>query len=98
MFFSWAVEPSGEPKKLKFSVVTVMATYKGKVVGKVVVLEEGVELPEGAIVEVRLLSEQLTPSITERRQALQRILAMNLPVSDWEQMEDEIIKGAIERW
>ncbi len=73
-----------------------MTVYKGKVVGKVVVLEEGVELPEGAVVEVRLLSEPLSPSASERRRALQRLLSMNLPVSDWEQMEDEIIKGAIE--
>ena len=31
-----------------------------------------------------------------RHQALQRLLAMNLPVADWDQMEQEIIRGAIE--
>lgn len=31
-----------------------------------------------------------------RHQALQRLLAMNLPVADWDQMEQEIVRGAIE--
>jgi hypothetical protein len=31
-----------------------------------------------------------------RQAALEKILALNLPVSDWEEMEEEIIAGAIE--
>lgn len=70
---------------------------KGKVVGRTVLLEEGAELPEGADVEVRLLQEgPATTSRQRKQQALARLLSMNLPVSDWEQMENEIIAGAIE--
>ncbi len=29
-----------------------------------------------------------------RRKALQRLLSLESPVADWEQMEDEIIRGA----
>lgn len=72
-------------------------TYKGKVISKVIVLEEGIELPEGAIVEVRLLSPLTASPEADRQQALQRLLVMQLPVADWEQMEDEIIRGAMER-
>jgi hypothetical protein len=70
---------------------------KGKVVGKTVILEDGAELPEGARVEVRLLPEVASPlSDDERQQILQRLFAMNLPVADWEQMEEEIIRGALQ--
>jgi hypothetical protein len=70
---------------------------KGKVVGKTVLLEDGAELPEGATVEVRLLSGGERETSRQRKQeALARLLCMNLPVSDWEQMENEIIAGAIE--
>jgi len=30
-----------------------------------------------------------------RREALQRLLSLEAPVADWEQMEEEIIRGAI---
>ena len=30
----------------------------------------------------------------QRRAALQRLLSLEAPVADWEQMEDEIIRGA----
>jgi hypothetical protein len=71
--------------------------YKGTVVGKSVVLEEGAKLPDGATVEVRLVSDQPPPtSGEERERALQRLLSLNLPVDDWERMEDEIIRGATE--
>jgi hypothetical protein len=70
---------------------------KGRVVGKTVLLEEGAELPEGATVEVRLLREGDAKTSRQRKQeALARLLSMNLPVGDWEQMENEIIAGAIE--
>ncbi len=70
---------------------------KGTVVGKSVILEEGAELPDGAVVEVRLVSER-DPSTTddERERALQRLFSLNLPVDDWEKMEDEIARGATE--
>lgn len=70
---------------------------RGKVVGRTVLLEEGVELPEGAIVEVRCLPDRVSPtSDDERQRALQRLLALNLPVDDWEKMEEEIVRGALE--
>ncbi len=36
------------------------------------------------------------PPAHVRQEALQRLLALNLPVADWEQMEEEIIRGAVE--
>jgi hypothetical protein len=71
--------------------------YKGKVVGKSVILEEGAELPDGATVEVRLIPDRVSPiSDDERQRALQRLFSLNLPVDDWEKMEDEIARGAME--
>lgn len=32
-----------------------------------------------------------------RRAALRNLLALNAPVADWQQMEQEIVQGAIER-
>jgi hypothetical protein len=70
---------------------------KGRVVGKTVILEEGAELPDGATVEVRLVPDRVAPTDDDERQrALQRILSLNLPVDDWERMEDEIARGATE--
>lgn len=34
--------------------------------------------------------------VNERQAALERLLALQLPVADWEQMEQEIIRGAVE--
>lgn len=34
---------------------------------------------------------------SRRRIALQNLLALNAPVADWQQMEQEIIQGAVER-
>jgi len=36
------------------------------------------------------------PPAHVRHEALQRLLALNLPVADWEQMEQEIVRGAVE--
>ena len=75
----------------------ITLSWKGTVVGKSVILEEGAELPDGAVVEVRLVAER-DPSTTddERERALRRLLSLNLPVDDWEKMEDEIVRGATE--
>ena len=35
-------------------------------------------------------------TLDRRRAALGRLLALNAPVTDWEQMEEEIIKGSLE--
>ncbi len=61
-----------------------------------VVLDEGSDLPEGADVEIRVCAprRRQQPSQAEREDALRRLLSMNLPVADWPQMEDEIIRGA----
>jgi hypothetical protein len=70
---------------------------RGKVVGGTVLLEAGAELPEGATVEVRCVPERAsTTSVEERQRALQRLLSLNLPVDDWEKMEQEITQGAVE--
>ena len=73
-------------------------TCKGIVKGSIVALEEGATLPDGALVEILLLAElagALAP-LDKRQAALNRILSLQLPVADWEQMEEEIIKGATE--
>src|SRR5688572_8152128 len=36
------------------------------------------------------------PPVGERQEALERLLSLELPVADWEQMEQEIIRGAVE--
>ena len=37
------------------------------------------------------------PTTDERHGALKRLLAQQLPASDWEQMEEESIRGAVDR-
>lgn len=68
-------------------------TYKGVVKGKVVVLEEGANLPDGTKVEVLLLDRPsgMLPDLDKRHTALNQLLSLQLPVADWEQMEEEII-------
>ncbi len=59
-------------------------------------------LRERETVEIEIRSPQSVsernpvPSADAKQQALQRLLAMNLPVANWDQMEQEIIRGAIE--
>lgn len=74
------------------------------------IYENGVLFPERALplkehekVEIvihKTASEQsdapLTPPIDARMAALQRLLSLELPVADWEQMEQEISRGAVE--
>jgi hypothetical protein len=70
---------------------------RGKVVGKTVILEDGVELPEGATVEVRWVPDHVpTTSEEDRQHALRRLFSLNLPVDDWEKMEEEVARGAME--
>jgi len=66
------------------------------VVGKTILLESEVGLPDGAHVEVEIRFQPSAETVAKRQQALQRLLAMNLPVADWEQMEQEIVQGAID--
>jgi predicted DNA-binding antitoxin AbrB/MazE fold protein len=79
--------------------LTVSATY-----------ENGVLLPERALPlkeheKVQIVihtifpgrdDSPLTPSIDARMTALRRLLSLELPVADWEQMEEEITRGAVE--
>jgi predicted component of type VI protein secretion system len=69
---------------------------QGRVVGRTIVLESELGLPDGAPVEVEIRFHLPAETIVQRQQALQRLLSMNLPVADWEQMEQETIQGAIE--
>ena len=80
-------------------IITVAATY-----------ENGVLLPERALplkeheqVELMIHTTSTghedipwTPPVDARMAALQRLLSLELPVADWEQMEQEIIEGAVE--
>jgi hypothetical protein len=71
-------------------------TCWGQVVGKTIVLESELGLPDGAQVEVEIRLHLSAETLAQRQQALQRLFSMNLPVADWEQMEQETIRGAIE--
>jgi hypothetical protein len=71
-------------------------TCRGQVVGKTIVLESELGLPDGAQVEVEIRLHLPAETLAQRQQALQRLFSMNLPVANWEQMEQETIRGAIE--
>ena len=78
--------------------ITVEATYENGM------LRPAQQLPlrEHETVEIQIRTSQgiseptMASPADVRHQALQRLLAMNLPVADWDQMEQEIIRGAIE--
>lgn len=74
------------------------------------IYEKGVLLPERALplkehekVEIVIHTSlpggghtPSTPPVDTRMAALQRLLSRELPVADWEQMEQEITRGAVE--
>jgi len=68
---------------------------RGQIKGQTIVLEQPLDLPEGTLVQVEVHLPTSPEVQAQREQALQRILSMQLPVAEWEQMEDEIIHGAI---
>lgn len=78
--------------------ITVVATYENGMLRPV----QRLPLRERETVEIEIrtpegVSEPApVPPADVRQQALQRLVAMNLPVADWDQMEQEIIRGAIE--
>jgi hypothetical protein len=67
---------------------------KGKIVDNTIVLDREIGLPNGTLVEVQLRLLTDGERLKKREEALQRMLSLQLPVSDWEQMEEEIIRGA----
>ncbi|HZU38851.1 MAG TPA: antitoxin AF2212-like protein [Gemmataceae bacterium] len=78
---------------------TVAATYED---GKLLP-ERALPLKEHEKVEIVIHTTSpppgdvpLSPSADARRAALQRLLSLGLPVADWEQMEEEITRGAVE--
>ena len=73
-------------------------TCKGIVRGNGVILEDGVTLPEGTAVEVVVLPNASLQSLTpeEKLKIVKDWATWNLPVSDWPQMEEEIIRGALQ--
>jgi predicted DNA-binding antitoxin AbrB/MazE fold protein len=77
---------------------TVQATYENGVLrpAQPLPLEER-ERVELVIRTPQGLSEMTAaPPARVQQEALERLLAMNLPVADWEQMEQEIVRGAVE--
>jgi predicted DNA-binding antitoxin AbrB/MazE fold protein len=79
--------------------LTVEATYEDGVLKP----ERPLPLQEREKVEVviRTLVQRHSditpgPPVRERQAALERLLALQLPVTDWDQMEQEIIRGAVE--
>jgi predicted DNA-binding antitoxin AbrB/MazE fold protein len=78
--------------------ITTEATYENGVLRPV----RPLPLQEQQKVEVVIRTPPLpfetatTLAADERQRALQRLLALQLPVADWDQMEQEIVRGAIE--
>ena len=78
--------------------ITVVATYENGMLRPA----QRLPLREHETVEIEIRTPQgvsgpaAVPPADVRNQALQRLVAMNLPVADWDQMEQEIIRGAIE--
>lgn len=80
--------------------ITVEATYEGGVLKPA----EPLPLAELQRVEIVIHTPQVEPNSgmpaaapwPERKAALHRFLTVELPVADWQTMEDEIIRGAIE--
>ncbi len=70
---------------------------RGKVAGNTIILEHELGLPNGTPVEVQLHPLINSEEQEKREEALERILSLQLSVSDWEQMEEEIIRGAVEQ-
>lgn len=70
---------------------------RGKVAGNTIILEQELGLPNGTPVEVQLHPLINSEEQEKREEALERILSLQLSVSDWEQMEEEIIRGAVEQ-
>ena len=77
--------------------ITVEATYEGGVLKPV----EPLPLAEHAQVEITIhapqdAGDEAKSSLAARHQALATLCSLELPVADWEVMEDEILRGAIE--
>jgi predicted DNA-binding antitoxin AbrB/MazE fold protein len=77
--------------------ITVDATYEGGILKPV----RPLPLAEHQQVEVTIHTSQgggdeAKSSLAARQQALAALCSLELPVDDWEIMEDEIIRGAIE--
>ena len=79
--------------------LTVEATYENGV------LRPGRPLPLREREKVELVIQRQSPAKgdtasapadEERQAALQRLLALQLPASDWDEMEREIVCGALE--
>jgi predicted DNA-binding protein len=69
--------------EVQYEALTQLADETGKPVS--VLIREAVEDTYLAEVERR-----------RRRVALEKLLALDAPVADWDQMEDEILEGAVE--
>ena len=53
--------------------------------------------PVSALIREAIEQVYLEEAIRQRRQAaVERLLALNAPVADWEQMEEEIVRGALD--
>jgi hypothetical protein len=88
----------------------IIAGVVGMTLTVAAIYENGVLLPERALplkehekVEIVIHTvspgcgdTSLTPPLDARMAALQRLLTLELPVADWEQMEQEITRGAFE--
>jgi predicted DNA-binding antitoxin AbrB/MazE fold protein len=78
--------------------ITTEATYENGMLRPI----RPLPLQEHEKVEVVIrtpLSSGAAPTLVanERQRAIERLLSLQLPVTDWDQMEQEIVRGAVEQ-
>jgi len=70
---------------------------RGRISGKITHLDTETNLPEGAPIEVEIHYAPPPLPYEKRQEILQRLFSMELPVAEWEQMEQEMVRGALGR-
>jgi predicted DNA-binding antitoxin AbrB/MazE fold protein len=79
--------------------LTIEATYEGGVLRPAQPLPLQEHEKVEVMIRTRIPNHSGSPTaapIPERQAALERLLSLQLPVADWDQMEQEIIQGAVE--
>jgi predicted DNA-binding antitoxin AbrB/MazE fold protein len=77
--------------------ITTKATYENGVLRPAQPLPLREREKVEVVIRTPFASENSTTlPAQERQEALRRLLSLDLPVADWEQMEQEIIRGAVE--
>lgn len=79
--------------------LTIEATYEDGVLKPTQPLPLQEHEKVDVLIRTRSQSHSGAPTaapVPERQSALERLLSLQLPVGEWDQMEQEIIRGAVE--